>query len=389
MKFYKYLLIFTILLALFLVAPVGLSAQRDTTGTAARTDSIIEYLTPLEYAFMMHEETKFMLRVPAVGVGVEVEVLPYFTFMGQAQLNIAYSDYLFGLTGESRWYYGSKKKGVSNMSGNYIGGGYQHQSDLHSALKGSNSKQIYAKWGIQRRFLGAGLIDLGVNFGYKKLIYDYAGENEFFKDERIFLQTTGTIGLGIVFNNEKALDKDKLCPALKCYERETFLLKINTLNLLNVQYSDWYKRSSIWFIPQVGVEQKLFNSPFSIGANMKLNYNWSHSKSDKYYNGTNNYTSIGGRLQARYYYNLKNRILKGKSGNGFSANYISGGVYQMYDSNRNNPFKINDNEITLTTGIQRTFSKHLYFDVEVGVAFDKEWNFSPELYGEVQVGIKF
>lgn len=371
---------------MFIISSTSLSAQQDTTGTSAKTDSIVEYLTPLEYAFMMHEETKFMLRVPAVGIGAEVEILPYFTLMGQAQLLSVYSEYNTGLIGETRLYYGSRKKGVRNMSGNYFALGYKHQTDFfNSMLNDSYTNQIYARWGMQRRFLGAGLIDLGVNIGYEK--YEMEWETYTHINERFFLQTTETIGLGLVFNNEKVLEKDRLCPALKCFERETFLLKINTLNLFTYNYSDKQKQSTIRINPQIGVEQKLFNSPFSINANVKLNFNWVHNSSDNSYNST--YSKLFGRIQARYYYNLKNRILKGKSGNGFAANYISGGVYQGYNTGSSDQFKQNEYGLTLTTGIQRTFSKRLYFDVELGGAYDLRNDDGFFLYGDVPVGIKF
>ncbi len=378
--------VFIVFMVFGLMLPQKTLAQTDTTGTAARKDSIIQYLTPLEYAFMMHEETKFMLRVPVFGVGAELEVLPYVTLIGHSQLLVGdYYDYNTGFTGEARYYYGSKKKGVRNMSGNYAALAFQHQSDFPSNLN-ADAKLFYTRWGMQRRFLGSGLIDLGVNLGYKKIDYYNSDENSSVGDERIFFQTTGTIGLGFVFNNEKTLNQDRLCPVVKCFERETFLLKINTLNLLSLQYSDMRKQSTISVNPQIGVEQKLFSSPFSIGTNLKLNYYWFHSNSNKSF--TSSYSELFGRIQARYYYNLKNRIQKGKSGNGLSANYLSGGVYQGFTA-LNDPLKLTDYGITFTTGIQRTFSEHLYFDVELGGAYEfrNSKGFFP--YGALQVGIKF
>ena len=93
-----------------------------------------------------------------------------------------------------------------------------------------------------------------------------------------------------------------------------------------------------------------------------------------------------------YYYNLKNRIIAGKSGNGFSANYVSGGVYRTYNSWNldRKPYFYNE-ALTLTTGAQRTFSNHLYFDVELGLAYGTrgEGIHNTSLFGDMQVGIKF
>ena len=378
----RYYGVFIVFLVFGLMLPQKTNAQSDTTGTSAKRDSIIEYLTPLEYAFMMHEETKFMLRVPVIGVGAEVEVLPYFTLMGQAQL--APPGYLnfnvLGLTAEARWYYGSKKIGVKNMSGNYLALGYQFETQVTSN-DDLNVNNFYARWGAQRRFLGSGLIDLGVNAGRKTYFSSGRSMN------LLFLQTTGVIGFGLVFNDEKPLQQDRLCPVIKCFERETFLLKINTLNLLRIQYSD--KSKALFLYPEIGVEQKLVDSPFSIGASLKFNFTFSESQ----YNDlhlTTSYFDWEGRLHARYYYNLKNRILKGKSGNGFSANYISGGILQQYSDRTSEVFDRDLLMYSLTTGLQRTFGKHFYFDMEFGGLLNiKKNSFGLEFYGAAQLGIRF
>ena len=390
----KYSSILLLIGFVFFVTPKSSFAQRDTTATSAQTVSIIEYLTPLEYAFMMHEETKFMLRLPVLGLGAEVEVLPYFTLMAEARflmgINYNYYIYEFGsfndnysITGEARYYYGSRKKGINNMSGNYFGLGYNFQESAY-VFGAPNLNQFYAKWGVQRRFLGAALIDFGINLGYER--YKRFWDTSLIA-ERVFLQTVGTLGFGIVFKNEKKLDKDRLCPVLKCYDREIFLLKINTLNLVNAVYSISDELSAFRINPQIAVEQKLLNSPFSIAASLELLYGWRYRNGDKV--RTNPFSEIYGRIQSRYYYNLKSRILKGKSGNGFSANYVSGGFYEGYNTGFNQPLAVSDYGITLTTGIQRTFSKHFYFDAELGGAYDLRNDEGLFLYGDVQVGIKF
>jgi len=76
------------LFSLFLLVQCQAFSQTlDSLWENNRKDSIIKYMSPLEYAFMMHEETKFMLRVPAIGVGVEVELLPNTTVMVEVDYN--------------------------------------------------------------------------------------------------------------------------------------------------------------------------------------------------------------------------------------------------------------------------------------------------------------
>ncbi|NEN23166.1 hypothetical protein G3O08_06595 [Cryomorpha ignava] len=388
-KLNTYLLIFTILVSVILVAPTGLSAQRDTTGTAAKTDSIIEYLTPLEYAFMMHEETKFMLRAPAVGVGAEVELLPYFTLMGQLELRSSQisSPSYFTLNAELRLYYSSKKKGVRNMSGNYFALGYDNPTIPNE----QNEQYYYGRWGIQRRFLGNGLIDFGINAGYST----YRKLNRFtdntYSRDAIFIQSTALVGLGLVFGNEKALDRDRLCPVVKCYKKETLLLKINTTDLFSVYKATTERYDEIRIRPKIAIEQKLFDLPVSIGADFGLEYYSRTSSKENPYSRNGRSSQFTARLQARYYYNLKNRIRKGKCGDGLSANYISYGYNRNYEF-YNDSFRSGGSGYTISTGIQRTFSDHFYFDVEMGYQngsnpYNNNIDFN--LFGDIQLGIKF
>lgn len=388
----KYLSHLVPTIALLIMASSIADAQRDTTGTAARKDSIVEYLTPLEYAFMMHEETRFMLRLPAIGVGAEVEIFPYFTLMGQVYFPQTEpgNTYYYNLDSEMRWYYGSRKKGVRNMFSNYFALGYKNQTK-YSSLTSSRYREnfFYGRWGMQRRFIGNGLLDIGFNAGYNSMPkHLYKRFNDF------FVQSTGLVGLGFVFNKEKILDPEKLCSVVKCYEKETFLLKLNTSNLFSIYHSAKNNDYRINIQPETGLEQKLFSSSFSIGADFKLNYNWQKVSFIEGGDYIYNYGFLSGKVQARYYYNLKNRIRKGKSGNGFSANYFSGGYYkEFYIKNHGSEhvFKKNFEGIMITTGVQRTFGKHFFFDVELGGAVDtspKYYN-DFQFFGNVQLGIKF
>lgn len=397
----KYFSQMTFAIVVLCLSATFAKAQLDTTETAFKADSVIEYLTPLEYAFMMHEKTRFMLRLPAVGVGAEVEVLPYFTLMGQAYFTLMKQVYFphavtgntrtLNLDAEMRWYYGSRKIGVRNMSGNYFALGYKNQI-LKSQLIAASYREsfFYGKWGVQRRFLENGFIDFGINAGFvKKPEYGDRKNNGF------FIQSTGQVGLGVVFNKEKALDTERLCPVVKCYEKETFLLKLNTSDLFSFYRATTINNSSITIRPQIAIEQKIFDTPLSLQIDGKLEYDW--WETELYTEPTvreiikRNSGFLSARAQVRYYYNLKNRIRKGKSGNGLSANYISGGYYNQFEKdNHSNSFKPIFSGIMLTTGVQRTFGEHFFFDVEFGGALDKNGKYNDFiLYGNIQLGIKF
>ena len=386
----KHISIFLLLGFVSFMAPNMSFAQRDTTGTSAKRDSIIQYLTPLEYAFMMHEETKFMLRMPVVGIGAEVEVLPYFTMMGELLIRKHLFDpqYYPTLNAEMRYYYGSKKKGVRNMSGNYLALGYNNPC----VVTEQNEQYYYARWGLQRRFIGKGLIDIGINAGYSS----YSKNNEYtnapYTRSAVFIQSTALVGLGLVFGYEKTLDTEKLCSVVKCYQKETFLLKINTTDLFSVYHSTTERYNEVRLRPKIAVEQKVFNLPVSIGADFGLEYASQTSNKEHSYMRDANSSVFTARFQGRYYYNLKSRIRKGKCGAGLSANYIAYGYNTEYISFNNNGFGSRGSGYTISTGIQRTFSDHFYFDIEMGYQNGSS-SYNPSLdfnfFGDIQLGIKF
>jgi len=66
----------------------------------------------------------------------------------------------------------------------------------------------------------------------------------------------------------------------------------------------------------------------------------------------------------RYYYNLNRRILKGKSANNFSANYLSTFIDGRTRPGRNEQ----DLSIHLVYGIQRRITRWGYVDADVGIA---------------------
>jgi len=58
-------LVFFILFVIGFIYPHFLSAQTDSLqySEEIQQDSMVQYLTPLEYAFMMHEETPWMIKL--------------------------------------------------------------------------------------------------------------------------------------------------------------------------------------------------------------------------------------------------------------------------------------------------------------------------------------
>lgn len=345
--------------------------------TTNQTDRIIQYLTPLEYAFMMHEETSWLFKMSysqlssdfySFGASIEKRIAPNFTlnykFDVKVTLNhdeLKYNNITNAL--EARWYYRMNKrikenKGAKNMSGNYLAVGIDAYSSttFHFYMA-----TLYAKWGLQRRFLKNGLIDFGLKAG---VVNTLISENQQF-----FIFNTFT-DIGFAFTKDKyKLDHEKLCPVLKCYDADNFVIKSDLVSLLHIFLDN--DISQIVISPNIAIERKIGKSAFSINTELDLLFRRFHQNiNQQVYKYVDYEMSL--MLEGRWYYNLKNRMLKGKTGNSLSANYIAlGGSYTISQvDNYDSPIsKLSYPTIHLSTGIQRLISKHLYYDFNIGVGY--------------------
>ena len=378
-----------------LLISLASKAQTDSLQYLAETrhDSVVEYLTPMEYAFMFHEETSWLLKgtfsaSPDLGrvagslkLSLEKNLVKGFSLNAVLFNAATYStgNSLADISGiefslESRWYYKNQKKlqenkSTANLSGSYIalGTGYRKffgVLDNEFSTSDLEFMPIFAKWGFQRRFLKRGFFDVGVMAGWNKSLSGVSGSSLFFNTY---------VDAGLAFTKDKyKLDFDKLCPVLRCHAEDRFLLKTNLVNIINLSY---FNGALIGFIaPNIEAEFKLGKSPFSI--NTKLGSKFQYAKSlDSDFKENTNRIEPQMTIDGRYYYNLRRRMLTGKSGNGLSANYISLGVmYRGIYMKRN--FDISNYRhdisfvgIKLGYGIQRLISNHLYLNINLGIAF--------------------
>ena len=364
----------------------GTIAQTDTTiVTEEYMEEEVDYLTPMEYAFMMHEETKWMfklsfpvspnedpnltfLAIPpqlrtssALSIGYERKISdPFSIDMGFALTSFSGGDPHFEVTLAPRYYYNMKKrmkqnKFASNLSGNYVSVGTKYLfNDIYGNILG-----LFTRWGMQRRYLKRGFIDFGIEGAYSLLIDSPLGD----------VITIGTkVNLGLAWaKDKKEFDDSKLCDIVKCYESQSGLLKLNITNLMNTAFAG--NKYSLNFNADISYEKKIGDSPFSLNTQLVGTLNFLGSGS---FFRSNRYEIVG-RIGPRYYHNLKNRIAKGKAGNGLSANYLSVDMVYFAFANRgrnnNEPTKVNDQRFAtdLLYGIQRTISDNFYYDIRFGV----------------------
>ena len=375
-----------ILLMLFSMININkLGAQTDSLSYTqeSQQDSIIAYLSPMEYAFMMHEETNWLFKISfpvdpityQFKIGVERRIAPSFTFNFDVDYfflfehnNEIFPMNALQITLEPRWYYRMnkrirKEKVAKNMSDNYLAVGFGYYFGLDWVYQ---HKTWYAKWGVQRRFLKNGHIDFGAIASMRY----YPESMEYFEP---FFALNTFVDIGLAFTKDKyRLDHEKLCPVLKCYDADKYIFKSNLTNFLHLITTRTF--AEIVIIPNVAFEHKISNSSFSINSELQYYfYYFIHFVTPERL--WSKETELKLSLEGRWYYNLKHKILKGKTGNSFSANYVAlGGSYAIHRADDYwNPVKKNNYScVHLITGWQQLISKHLYFDFNVGVEYQFE-----------------
>ncbi len=212
---------------------------------------------------------------------------------------------------EPRWYYNMPRRiqegrSANNLSGNYFG------LELTQHLRVNNStffnhRSAAVRFGIQKRLFRYGYFDMSYGVGvrnYPQTVF-YRETTELFADARL--------GVGLALARPKSTPdrKAEQCDVLQCFREENRMWKLDLFNLLRVARTNWISVSL-----RPSVEQKIGASQFSVEAQLRLD--------GSYVDATKSSTlGIGNHLQLRYYYGLKKRIARGKSGNNLSGAYIA------------------------------------------------------------------
>lgn len=388
-----------ILLLIIQLSPMMASAQEDST-LVNRQDSV-EYLTPHEYAMMLDQDVRLLFRASVISVGLEWAFVDNFSLFAQ----VGYSEDVFErefIKGELRYYLPLKSVFRANLSGLYVSAGAKlfnaDRSSLRSTFSsgGLNASIIYANLGFQRRFLGNGLADFGLRFGFQNEDnYGYQDGNDVRvgSTQSFVLESKTSIGLGLSFGKTSALDYDRLCPVLKCYDTERFLLKVNLSDAIKIESDD--ELFNLWLQPSAAAELKLGNLPFSVQMKVALDQRFMVYSPVDYPRAKANFTFMEVSLESRYYYNLNSRIRTGKTGNSLSANYVAAGYLDKsawFNQNERYSSFFERGGFYVTTGFQRTFGERLYFDVYLGASYIQD-GLNPSRYfdlkGGVECGIKF
>ena len=141
---------------------------------------------------------------------------------------------------------------------------------------------------------------------------------------------------------------------IRADKEETQLIKFNLLE--TVFYPITLLEKSDVGLDMIDVEYE---------RKIKPNWSWSvNGVVNADYNGVDR-LAIGGGV--RYYYNMNKRILKGKSANNFSANYIGPMTNYRYSVS---PNFANNLSGYFVYGIQRRLGKYGYLDFKMGPGYE-------------------
>ncbi len=138
-----------------------------------------------------------------------------------------------------------------------------------------------------------------------------------------------------------------------------------------------------------GESKTAVNSVLDLAYEKKFKPNWSWRAASVYAADRSAYRELRLAGGTRYYYNMKARILKGKSANNFSANYIGTSL------NYGRRFHLEDNHFTwnLAYGIQRRLGRRMFLDFTVGFEniFDayKDRETGTDLFVNFRYGLAF
>ena len=164
---------------------------------------------------------------------------------------------------------------------------------------------------------------------------------------------------------------------IRVHEEKLRLFKVDLIGPTLYLVSNWDEKDA--------AQNKLVN----IAYEQKINPNWSWLVESSFTADRSDFKEIHGVGGARYYYNMKRRILKGKSANNFSGNYLSAVLTYGYR------FQDDDDQATINIlyGIQRRLGRYGFIDFNVGLesaftSYDDREN-AVEAVVEVKWGLAF
>ena len=375
-----------LLIQLALYGVVGLNGQTSSM----IPDSII-YITPEDEVYMKDKQAKYLWKLGndlafefkiGKAFSMEIELFP------DNFSNFDLNRFGLGVSLGTRYYYQMSRrvkagKQASNLSGKYISLSLgpaisfvynEFTEDLISTGFMGYSLGI----GMQQRYLQYEYFDYRLSLDYNTIPLSGLPGN----GSSISLRTQSSYGFSL--GKKHYVDKENLCPVIKCYTDRKSGFKIIRDNFFSLTRSSFNNNNTFWnlaFRPRIGYEFKIMNSSFSIAqdAGISLGFNnikyedspMDYTKGSFALNEGNYFYRVGGR----YYFNMNRKILAGEQGNNLSGFYIN--LMFEHSGNWNSvpgqPSSSNRGSLLAGIGRQAEITGRLFLDAQA--------TFGARLYG--------
>jgi len=370
-------------LGLFIIISLLIAPNLIGQNASMWPDSIT-YVTPEDEVHMRDKAAKYLVKIGS-DIGFEFKLSKAFSLeLEFSPENTRGYGLDLGIGIGSRFYFQMAErikagKQANNFSGSYVsllyGRGMEFGTNNFSLVENSNA--ITLGIGTQQRYLQWEYFDFGVFMDFREV--SFVGRPK--KINSFTLRTESNYG--VVIGKRHKVNKENVCPVIKCHQDRRSAIKLNRNNLFAFSISDIVSSASDIYLrvqPNIGYEFKLGNSPFSIDQN--LNAEFIFSNYDHIFPGIYRGQAINFKLQKtlirynaalRYYFNMKRKVLTGEQGNNLSGGYL----YTKYE-HRQSYFSIGQNgnsgKALFGIGRQTSITGKLFFDMKIAVG--------PRLYGD-------
>ncbi len=313
-----------------------LFAQRDTSYQTIRQEDgeyiapIIE--TPSDRLFRTQVPSKWMFKFNPVSLlnlgdddrqlGAEYKISPAFSMGAYYGIGVGY----YGLNGrffasslavEGRWYHDMKKRIDAGRSADNFGGRYLalegRMVSASLAEESWNDARFSLRYGLQQRFMRLGYFDISIGAGISKRFSTLNSGTTFGTDQRV------SIGLAAFLPRLRtATPGSNLCEVLRCQDEQYRMLKINAFDFFAFQSNG----SDYFFAlrPNIAYEHKIGRSPFAVELDLAARYQRGRYASISDIRFASAYWNATGEV--KWYYNMRKRILNGRSGNNLSGAFV-------------------------------------------------------------------
>ena len=316
------------------------------------------FVSAADYVFMTRQEAKWMLKANYAAMTSGRSIFGDFEYNlelgGEAKLSPSFS--VNGLVGynhkseqiirgfwyaqiEPRWYYNMARRIAAGTSANNFSGNYfavkltrftsvDYQRSDRTIV--APQQRLMLAYGIQRRVFNHGFFDFSMNVGYQQdtdhtpvYVQDQMNRYRLSNWNNTALggfSARSEVRLGLALGGQKSKAAASSCDIFRCFEEDKSMLKIDMTRLFYVAPNNVNVSLSTAY------ERKINKSAWSINQEVRLDYTYRFERSyipHSAYQSEGN--TLSGRyvLEPRYYYNLRKRIMQGKSANNLSANYVA------------------------------------------------------------------